>query len=748
MAYETIGSYKVYEFIQEEAFDDSGNLTAQYCHLWVDFVVKQKLGSNSSKYTNNRNYFRAELVANVALNDKGNEFTVQYSLSQNSPNQSYIRLGSSFYGNDQSDAHTGLYARLNQTSSTVIYVWDSTDVVNDKEDGEERNLIFYSDLDGRFTHYINADATTPRPLELVFDGRCAGYCWTNKGGYSGFITPGSSMVKEFDGNFSDIRPIPLNNDRNVYPTTANNFTDEESPSFSYATPITGYSFYSADSAERGADSISSLQAGLSLDGETIDITYRSIPTTGGTYTFVLTEAERELLRQKAQGSNVVPIYYMLRVVRKIDTNMIAFVSKTQRLLTIVGCEPQLNPTVKDIQLETLALTGDENTMVRYESMAEFSTGAVASKHATIVSQSVQCGSKTISDLFNGIIDDVETGIFVFNATDSRKLSAEPVVIEKNLIEYVKPTCYQKVVPKLSGEVDAQVILTITGNYYDGSFGAVDNELTLEVRYTQDDGKTFGDWIVLTNNATPVFNNDTYELEATIGGFKYDKAYIFQCRATDKLNRVASTQYTVRVIPIFDWGEYDFNFNVPVNINAETLDMNNNTIIRHSKEADNVVLSAPGGHIYLRPNGTDNTENELKITSDGKIIIGEQELSDFVIETGTTEMGTNGVWYWRKWASGRAECIGQRNFGIMAITTAWGGLYRSAVLTQALPADLFAQTPEVINITLESSNFGGWIVKHETSNPSDSATGSFIVVRPASATLSTSYVSFNVIGRWK
>jgi hypothetical protein len=85
---------------------------------------------------------------------------------------------------------------------------------------------------------------------------------------------------------------------------------------------------------------------------------------------------------------------------------------------------------------------------------------------------------------------------------------------------------------------------------------------------------------------------------------------------------------------------------------------------------------------------------------------------------------------------------------MAVNTAWGNLYRSAILTQDLPDNLFTTTPDVININIVNANFGGWICKHENLAPSAVTTGSFIFVRPASATISPTYIGFHIIGLWE
>ena len=404
-----------------------------------------------------------------------------------------------------------------------------------------------------------------------------------------------------------------------------------------------------------------------------------------------------------------------------------------------------NFTVRDIQPDILALTGDENTIVRQASMIEYSAEVSARNYATLTDQYIENGGKKISNLPQGIINNVEGGIFSFTATDSRGFTTTETV-ERKIIDYIKPTCYQEVSTDLSGETSAIVNLRIYGSYFNGTFGAVDNELKLEVRHTQNDG-TMGDWVELTNGLIPVFNGNSYELDITISGFDYRQAYTFQCRATDKLNYVQSSQYTVKILPVFDWSETDINFNVPIGMN------NAGTVLRHNAEANNTVLSGTGGHIYLRPGGTDDTTGETVIYPNGDVKFGgsvsfNDAKADFIIETGTEEMGTNGTWHWEKWASGKAVCYGRRNYGNMAITTAWGNLYRSDYFDQVLPSGLFSCVPYHISINMINADRGGWICKHENSAPSTSSTGAFIYVRPASATATKSHIGFYVVGSWK
>lgn len=797
MAYEVINTFNIYDFQQDEVIDiqqvanpDTGvveevaKLVQEDVHVWVDLIVKQERIAEE-----NKSNFRCELWANVSReNATMGEGIIELYFPYPSQYQdplyyNYVKCGNYYAGYTTSnstefDNINALSAEVGETNSQLIGIFDTTNTVD--------YFSTYHDANGDFTNFnvmSIVGSASGRGHRLSYSVMNFILCTKLEFNIASSTFGLLEKVAETKG---DLMPTPLAIDRALHPTTAMNFTDEENPTFNYPIPASGRSclkeaynagisdYVQLTEKDRVYDNkVVSLETALSFDGITIDIPYRNIELNGGTYTFYLTEEERELLRQKAQGSDTVPIYYLIKIGREIPTSFSVSsgsyvvnttkteyaVSATKRNLTIIGCNPQLNPTVKDIKLETLALTGDENTFIRYESMAEYAINATASKGATIVSQSVTCGSKTISNLPNGVIDDVESGTFIFNVTDSRSMGASSSVF-KNLVEYVKPTCYQKEEIEITGETGANIKITVNGSYYNGSFGAADNTLLLEVRHT-DGNDNWGEWKTL--NGTPTYNGTTYQLEAMLTGFNYGKAYIFQCRATDKLNVVQSSQYTVRMLPVFDWSETDFNFNVPVNIDAEDLNMHGETIIRHSDSTNNTVLSAAGGHIYLRPGGTNDTSGETIFYGNGNVKFNGTvtfadgstgggdplgALGDYVIEAGSSAMGSNGTWYWRKWANGTAEAWGCRNFGNMAITTAWGNLYRSAVFTQDLPNNVFIRTPDAININIVHSNFGGWICKHEQTAPSADTTGSFIFVRPASATATPTNIGFYVVGEWK
>lgn len=377
----------------------------------------------------------------------------------------------------------------------------------------------------------------------------------------------------------------------------------------------------------------------------------------------------------------------VRFIVKTNIDGVTFHRYLTRTMTIDDSLPVINPIVKDTNSKTLALTGNENILIPGYSHASYEVGAIARKGAFIKSQSVTCGAIVqVSSTGVGNIIPVPSHQFTFFCRDSRgNVVYEPY--EAEYVPYFKVTCNQTVYLNLDGAAD----LVVTGNYFDGSFGKVSNTLSVQIRH-REDGGNWGDWATLDPLISDI-SNGTYRLTATISGYDPSGIHEFQSRAIDKLYTAYSGEDSIVLKPIFDWSRTDFNFNVPVTIQ-------------------------------------------------------DNPLNDFVIETGTTAMGSNGTWYWSKWKSGKAECYGCRNFGNMAVSTNWGGLFRSETFTQEFPSGLFVDTPEVIDISFRNGNFGGWIVRHEESTPSDYDTGSFILVRPASATVSQAHFSFNIIGRWK
>lgn len=360
------------------------------------------------------------------------------------------------------------------------------------------------------------------------------------------ITFGGTYIESKSGSGTGtLNQIP----RGATLTSAPNFTDEGNPTIVYSNPI--------------GTAVESLRACISFDGTNADIEYRDISPTGTSYTFNLTDDERDILRNGTTTSNTRTVYFYVRSV--IDGKVLS--SKLARTLTIVNCNPTIDPTVIDINDGIIALTGSNTILVRYFSNVSYEVNAIAYKGATISSQSVTVGGSTLT-ASSGIISSIEHSRFIFSATDSRGNTVTKT-IDRTLIDYIQLTADISV-SNPTGEGNAS--LTASGNYFNGSFGEYDNALTLSYRYKVD-SENYGDWTSVPIESATIGNN-RYTISISFTGLDYRRSYTFQVMAYDMIGIVYSVEKTVRSVPAFDWGPSDFKFNIPVSapdIDATTID---------------------------------------------------------------------------------------------------------------------------------------------------------------------------------
>lgn len=529
-----------------------------------------------------------------------------------------------------------------------------------------------------------------------------------------------------------------------YATLVNapNFRNTSVPQVQYSNPL--------------GESIEELKICIALDeaGTNIAVAWQDVPKTGIYYEVVISDLERLTLAKAVVGSTTIPIYYIL----SSTIGGVAQQSKLKCTYTIENGKPRLYYTVEDSNTTTAALTGDTSKFIKYYSILQYTFTPSGRYSATITSQSAtyQGVSKTTSV---GTFGTVESNTIVFSATDNRaQTTSETLTLD--IIDYVKPTCDLKAEnPTAAGNMS----LTIKGNYFNSSFGATSNTLSVAYRI-KEEGSSYGSWVTISG---AIASGNTYEAATTVSGLDYQSSYTVEARIVDELTTAYSKELTVRSIPTFDWGKEDFNLNVPLN-------MNGNTVLRATDEKK-VVLSAEGADIYLRPNGSITDEGQLRLTTTGEayldgsvevdgeamfndnvsvrgvLTVGLYDMADFVVAQGTASMGDNGTWYWSKWLSGKAECYGTRSFGNLDISTAWGSMYQCPTeFSQSLPSGLFAAAPDFISMLPYKTSDGTFDVWRTGSNSTPSATsiGNFFFARPSAYKAYPATVCFHAIGRWK
>lgn len=236
-----------------------------------------------------------------------------------------------------------------------------------------------------------------------------------------------------------------------------------------------------------------------------------------------------------------------------------YIGETEVVLTMKADVEACRPIISNVELtnNSVDLSGDEDTYIRYVSQATGYFEAVGQYGAAITSMEIINGNQTLITL-PATFEGVESGTFYFVATDSRGISTT-VQLDKNLIDYIKLTCNFDVKPPTAeGELSNA---RIYGNFYNQVFNNAQNTLTLYYRYKLNEGE-YTEWTLIE----PTITDNTYTYPFSMTGLDYQSTYTFQAKATDNLLEVITDEIAVRTTPLFDWGQNDFHFNVPVVFN--------------------------------------------------------------------------------------------------------------------------------------------------------------------------------------
>lgn len=439
-------------------------------------------------------------------------------------------------GSASNSSDIDVWVWVSKSSSSTAGTWgqSNTTVVVDGTTKSENNFSF---------------SVNPGGEVLIFAKRYSGIAHGADGKKSVTISVsvGGNIMGASGSKEVALDTIP----RQATLLTAPDFNDEENPTITYSNPA--------------GNAVTALRACISWTGGA-DIAYRDIPATGKSYTFEFTPEERLALQratlpenngQKQSNSRTVVFYVTTWFGNTV------YYSTLNKTLTIINCEPTLSPTIIDVNTHSTMLTGDNTKLIKGYSIVDASTGAAALKEASLVDQTITCGNQTVH-ASSTRFDPVNSGTFSFTATDNRGNTTTRQIV-RDVVDYTKLTC---VINNGNPTVDGDFDFSVSGNYFNGSFGAVTNSLKVEWRYKTAGGEYPKD--DLGNDIWTSFENVEltelgYNAAVNITGLDYRSTYTFQARAADEVyaNYIQTTERVVRALPTFDWGEDDFNFNVPV-----------------------------------------------------------------------------------------------------------------------------------------------------------------------------------------
>ena len=381
------------------------------------------------------------------------------------------------------------------------------------------------------------------------DGSCACYLYCKVNGpgatsMEGSYVTGSSTVT--------LDKIP----RYASIISVSNFTDESNPLITYSNPA--------------GTAVSSLQVCISLDGTTEKTAYKDVPKTGTEFSMPLTEAERNTLRAATPNSNTLPVYFILKTVIGSGSEVS---SKTAKM-NIVGADPTISASVVDTSSVTSGVTGNTSILVANQSTARVTLTATAKKYASIVSRRIEHGATVLTD--NGSFA-VTNNPIKLTTVDSRGNQTTQNAAN-TIVPYINPTC---VIGNDLPETDGSYKLSVSGVFYNGYIGKTANSLTVQYRYKAAGG-SYGSWYTFGSVSK---SGNTYSATANITGLDYQTVYTFQVRTIDAIHTSGViAERAVISEPVFDWGQNDFKFNVPVHLKYGCDILKNGT-----------VAYAPGGY---------------------------------------------------------------------------------------------------------------------------------------------------------
>lgn len=385
-------------------------------------------------------------------------------------------------------------------------------------------------------------------------------------------------------------------------------------------------------------------------------------------------------------------------------------------------KPGISATVVDINDTTKALTGDENKLVRYYSKVKFTLTSSPKNSATTTTRSVVYNDRTFTggsgNSWTDYFSDVISGSYQFNVVDSRGYS-NSVTVNKTLIDYVKITCAMTVSnPTASGGCT----LTITGNYFNGTFGTTKNTLTVQYKMNN------GSWV----NATTTLSGNTYKATVSLTGLDYTQSYTFQAQAIDKLATAVTDSTTVKSTPIFDWGSDDFHFHVPVYVNGHALYCGDPTASKY------IGIGAGGPDVYIY-NSASNKHLQLRDN-------GDLDYSDnSIFHNGNcTTSGDSTCRTWR-YPNGMQISI-VKVYGTWSISTAWGSIYSSPWIAGQSFNIAFSEAPRVTINAYNDNNSS--VMVCQCSAPTTTTTGACYLWKPVAQTGLKTWIEYIAIGRWK
>ena len=398
--------------------------------------------------------------------------------------------------------------------------------------------------------------------------------------------------------------------RNATITSAPNFNDTENPTITYSNPL--------------GDNVSSLQAGIiSTDGNTTYVSYRDIDKNGSSYTFTLTNEERQTLQNATPNSNTLNLNFCVKTV--IDNT--TFLDTVTKTLTIINADPigtwvgfaETNNTIINLLGSSSA-----STIIQNASAITVGVNPTPQKGSTISYVSITNGNvgETIYTTPYQTLITPETDTFKITIKDSRGNTTEQPHT-KTMIEYV-PVDITSFSFKRYTPTSSNIILNAEIRYKQTTFGSTPNVPTIKWKKGESGTEhtlTSSDYTLDTQSDKITITDLTLSEQLVYTSSETFYLYVEDLLSSDTENRLVK-----KGVPTFEAGEYDFQ----VNGDLYVANTDRTNPVNIGKLAQKHIISA-------------GLTSSISLTANGEKIATPNKIIEQVGDTTKLYLSTNGVY---------------------------------------------------------------------------------------------------------
>lgn len=470
------------------------------------------------------------------------------------------------------------------------------------------------------------------------------------------------------------------------------------------------------------NNVSSLQICIAdSNAYNIYASYRPLDKNGTYYQF--TKDDLEAL--KLIAGNTLNLTFVIMT----DINGTKYWHNLPSIFTMVEDETTKPSLIMSASLNNGSLPSQFNGLyIQGKSRIEVELSAQGKYKATINNYSTTLDGRTYtSDKFTTEVIQSEGNISLKSSVKDSRGFTDSKIKTINVIPYSKPLvipigsenailCYRsgengkRVGNSTSVWIKAQRdYKTVTSN------GEQKNSCALRwrrklVSESWDDNNTDHEW----KDLIPKTDATTKEYNALLSGEVFDK----------------TKSYTIQIMAIDDIGEKD----------VKTFEIPTQDVALHlGKGGKNVSVGT-----YCDYSKDYTFYSDWDAYFDKDVYVGGSKMVDFPIE-----QGTNGIWTYEKWASGKAKCWGVTNEEVFSMDTQYSSVYYSEPTSNGkigyakFPENLFCEAPT--NIHIQNYATAGLIGCHIRDVSKEEV--NFFVSNPIRVDLTLQF-TIEATGKWK